>query len=294
MMTHIPVLLQQVLSALDVQVDQWYIDGTFGRGGHTAAILEKGGKVVAFDCDEEAIHFGEENFQKEIKEGRLQLIRENFDKLTQAGHDKDFYGVLFDFGVSSPQIDGSERGFSFQHPAELDMRMDSRLGVKAKDLLALLSEKQLSGIFTEFGGEHEAWKIAKAIVYARSQQPFETTTQLADFIASVKKEKRGRLHPATKVFQALRITVNQELSSIKDALPQAYELLVNNGQIVTISFHEGEDRIVKQMFREWEKMGKGTQPVKQVIVPTDTEIEENPRARSAKMRIFKKYEQHQN
>ncbi len=293
--THISVLLEEAVNGLQVQQDAWYIDGTFGRGGHTKKILELGGKVIAFDVDAEAISFGSETFAQEIAQGKLLLVRANFDRLEQevtelkAKHQiQDVQGILFDFGVSSPQIDQPERGFSFQHDVELDMRMDDRLGVKAKDLLALLSEKQLTEIFVEFGGEHEAYKIAKAIVARRQKTPITTTHQLADLIQHTKKERPSHLNPATKVFQALRIAVNSELDSIQQVLPQALKVLANQGYLVTISFHEGEDRIVKTSFRNWQKQGWGEQVNKDVIVPTESETTENPRSRSAKLRIFRK------
>jgi 16S rRNA (cytosine1402-N4)-methyltransferase len=285
--THITVLLTEAVEALQVKQDAWYVDGTFGRGGHTRQILQKGGQVIAFDMDAEAIAFGELEFAQEIAQGKLILIRSNFDEL--AKHvTTEVQGILFDFGVSSPQIDQPERGFSFQHDVELDMRMDDRLGVKAKDLLALLSEKQLTEIFVEFGGEHEAYKIAKAIVAKRQKQPITTTQQLATLIQETKKERHTHLNPATKVFQALRIAVNSELDSIQTVLPQALKLLASGGYLVTISFHEGEDRLVKTSFRNWQKQGWGEQVNKDVLIPSETEISQNPRSRSAKLRIFRK------
>lgn len=292
---HYSVLLEEAITALNVTPNKWYIDATFGRGGHTQKILELGGKVLAFDVDAEAITFGQSTFASEIAAGNLILIRANFDQLSQevkkiqSSHPEiEVMGVLADFGVSSPQIDQPERGFSFQFDTELDMRMDDRLGVKAKDLLAILSEKQLTEIFTEFGGEHEAYKIAKAVVAQRQKSPITTTRELTDLIQKTKKEKRGHLNPATKVFQALRIAVNSELDSIQTMLPQAWEVLAEQGFLVTISFHEGEDRIVKNVFKKWQAAGKGQQVNKDVIIPSEEEVLENSRSRSAKLRIFKK------
>src|SRR5260221_6069201 len=179
---HIPVLLAEVLEALDVQTGNWYIDGTFGRGGHTTEILKHGGKVIAFDVDQEAIAFGQEKFANEIAQGQLILLRENFDRLQQvigqlheANKIGEVQGALFDFGTSSDQLKDETRGFSFSGDADLDMRMDDRLGVKAKDLLAILPEKQLVQLFIELGGEHEAKSIARAIVNQRQQHPIQTT-----------------------------------------------------------------------------------------------------------------------
>ncbi len=285
--THISVLLNEAIDGLEIKSQAWYIDGTFGRGGHTRQILNKGGLVYAFDMDAEAISYGEQEFAQEIAQGKLILIRSNFDQL-EKHVTKEVQGILFDFGVSSPQIDQAERGFSFQYDVELDMRMDDRLGVKAKDLLALLPEKQLAEMFIEFGGEHEAFRIAKAIVTERKRNPITTTQQLATLIEKTKKEKRGHLNPATKVFQALRIAVNSELDSIQTVLPQALKLLANQGHLVVISFHEGEDRLVKTAFKNWQQQGLGEQVNKEVIIPSAEEVSQNSRSRSAKLRIFKK------
>ncbi len=292
---HIAVLLAEAIEALNVLPHQWYIDGTFGRGGHTGEVLKHKGKVIAFDIDHEAIAFGQQHFALEIAEGQLILVRENFDrlqqvieKLTQDQKIDHISGILFDFGTSSDQLKDDQRGFSFEGNAELDMRMDDRLGVKAKDLLAILPEKQLAQLFIEFGGEHEAKSIARAIVRQREQQPIQTTWELTDIISRAKREKRGHLHPATKVFQALRIAVNSELDVISVVLPQAYRVLKEEGRIVTISFHEGEDRIVKQQFKEWEKNGRGINLTKDIVVASQEEIDRNPRSRSAKLRVFQK------
>jgi 16S rRNA (cytosine1402-N4)-methyltransferase len=292
---HVAVLLEEAVSALHVEPGNWYIDGTFGRGGHTAAILQKGGKVIAFDVDAEAIQFGQEKFAQEIEQGNLILVRENFDKLNQvverlrAEKKVDaITGVLFDFGTSTNQLKNAERGFSFAGDGDLDMRMDDRLGVKAKDLLAVLSEKQLSDIFFLYGGEHEAKKIAKAIVEERKRKPLQTVFELRTLIERKKREKRGHLNPATKIFQALRIAVNDELTSIEQVLSQALAQVKSGGNIVTIGFHEGEDRLAKYAFKEWEKQNMGKMVNKDVILPSEGELLKNTRARSAKMRIFEK------
>lgn len=295
MPNHIPVLLLETISALEVKPDAWYIDATFGRGGHTNQILTAGGKVIAFDVDQDAIKFGQDQFSAQIQTGQLILIRDNFTQLEKVvkklqtenkiGH---IQGILFDFGTSSDQLKGDTRGFSFESDSELDMRMDDRLGVKAKDLLAILPEKQLAQLFIDFGGEHEARSVARAIVLERQKQPIQTTHELVTIITRTKHEKRSHLHPATKVFQALRIAVNSELDAIQAVLPQALQVLGVTGKIVTISFHEGEDRIVKQQFKDWEKNNLGINETKNIITASQTEINQNPRSRSAKLRIFKK------
>lgn len=288
---HESVMLEEAINGLDVKPDKWYIDGTFGRGGHTRAILKKGGKVIAFDVDHQAIEYGQQQLEKEIEQGSLILIRENFDhlqaeteKLKQQRKVDTISGVLFDFGTSVDQLLDKERGFSFDSDAELDMRMDDRLGVKAKDLLAVLPEKQLAELFLNEGGEKFAKPIAKKIVERRSQKPITTTKELANLVERV-KQRRGKLHPATKVFQALRIAVNTELSSIEQVLPQAFAVL-SEGNIVTISFHEGEDRLVKRFFKQQEE----EQQIKEHTLrqPSETEIIKNPRSRSARLRVAKK------
>lgn len=291
---HISVLKTEALEALQVKPQQWYVDATFGRGGHTTAILEQGGNVIGFDCDQEAISYGEEHFAQEIAEGRLILVNQNFDKLKETlekvkaeKNISGIAGILFDFGVSSPQIDTAERGFSFLHDGPLDMRMDKRLGVQAKDLLIVLPEKQLAELFWVYGGEEQSRRIAKMIVQQRTRKPFMTTTELANAISKV-KPRTGHLHPATKVFQALRMAVNSEVDSIETALPQSLEVVQPGGTIVTIGFHEGEDRVVKHLFQKWTDQQKGQYMDKKAVMPTDEEIAHNPRSRSAKLRVFVK------
>lgn len=286
---HTTVLLEEAVKELDVQPGRSYIDCTFGRGGHTAEILTHGGNVIALDWDEAAITAGQERFSKEIAEGKLQLIRESFSKLRQVAQNLKLTkvsGILFDFGTSTNQLMSADRGFSFQEDGDLDMRMDNRLGVKAKDILAIIPEKQLTNLFKEYGGEDDAWKIAKAI--KNSPEPITTSGQLAHLIERVKRVKFGKLHPATKVFQALRIAVNSELDEITQVMPQALQLLEAEGRIVTIAFHEGEDRIVKTTFKEWESQHLGEQLTQRPLVPSEEEVVKNPRSRSAKLRIFKK------
>ncbi|NCN87543.1 MAG: 16S rRNA (cytosine(1402)-N(4))-methyltransferase RsmH [Candidatus Pacebacteria bacterium] len=290
---HITVLLNEAVEGLNIKPGNWYVDATFGGGGHTDLILKNGGKVIAFDFDQNAIEMGRERFKREIDSEKLILVEENFTKLKEelnkikSLHNiKKIDGVLFDFGTSTDQLMNEKRGFSFSGEGELDMRMDQNLGVKAKDLLALLSEKQLTETFFQLGGETEAKKIAKAIVANRKQGLMINTNQdLATLIEKVKRS-RNRTHPATKVFQALRIVVNDELNNILDSLPQALEIVESGSRIVAISFHEGEDRIVKSTFKNWQETNQGTLVTNKPITPSDEAIKENPRCRSAKMRIF--------
>lgn len=294
-------MLKDAVQALQVQPGNWYIDGTFGRGGHAKRILESGGNVVAFDFDQEAITFGQQTFATEIEAGTLILVRENFshladtiDHLQKNNQVGPISGILFDFGTSTQQLTSQERGFSFEGEGPLDMRMDQRLGVMAKDLLAVIPEKQLAELFKIMGGEFDAKRIAKAI--KASKIPITTTRQLAELVSKVKGRHKGKLHPATKVFQALRIAVNTELDNITEMLPQALRLLEDGGTLVTIAFHEGEDKIVKHMFKSWESRNLGFIQSKKPETPSETEISTNIRARSAKMRVFIKgqYETHKN
>ena len=292
---HQPVLLAEVIELLRIKQGAWYVDATFGRGGHTEAILQQGGKVIALDVDQAAITYGQEYFAKQIQAQDLILFRENFDRLDQVAskfklkHQIDkISGILFDFGTSVDQLKDKQRGFSFESDSELDMRMDDRLGVKAKDLLAALSGRELSQMLWELGGEQKARAIAHAIINERAKQPITTTRQLADLVSKFYGGRKGKLHPATKVFQALRITVNSELDSIQVALPLAFALLTKGGRIVTIAFHEGEDRLVKHYFKKLISENVAAEVTKRALQPTEEEIANNPRSRSAKLRAIEK------
>lgn len=290
---HITVLLEEATKALLIKKGEWYVDATFGRGGHTKKILEAGGKVIAFDFDQEAIDFGSKAFVESITPGNLILVRENFSKISsiisslkEDGQINQISGILFDFGTSTQQLKSNERGFSFDGDGPLDMRMDDRLGVQAKDLLAIIPADQLANLFFELGGETDGKRIAREIKNSPTQ--ITTSKQLSELIVKVKGRQKNKLHPATKVFQALRIAVNTEIENISIALPQALDILAKNGRVVTIAFHEGEDREVKRTFKLWEEKNIGTNLTRKPITPTDGEIEINQRSRSAKMRIFEK------
>ena len=291
---HIPVLIEEALQLLSLQKGSWYIDATFGRGGHTHKMLEQGARVIAFDWDKEAIEYGTTTFASELAAGTLILIHESFARIRTAlevqqqksGTPLSIAGILFDFGTSTQQLTSAERGFSFEGEGDLDMRMDTRLGVTAKDILALIPEKQLAELFQDFGGEDEAKAIAKAIKH--SPTPLTTTKQLATLVSSVKRRTHAGIHPATKVFQALRIVVNSELDEIREALPEALSILAPNGRLVAISFHDGEDRIVKQHCKQWEQSNLAEVLTKKPLQPTETEVLHNKRARSAKLRAVRK------
>ena len=297
---HVPVLLAEVLAAAKVQPGQRWIDGTFGRGGHSRALLEKGALVLGLDQDGEAAGAARalearwtENFrwkQRNFKELKTCCREQGWDKVN---------GILLDLGVSSPQLETPERGFSFRAEGPLDMRMDRRGGPTAADLVNELSESELTKLFYEQGGEREARRVVRALLARRRVAPFRTTTDLATVVAETLPHRRaGGIHPATKVFQALRITVNREEEALLAALPQALEIMQTGAVLAVISFHSGEDRVVKQFMRErgseWLETPKhpNTVPnphhhlrdVKRYL-PTEEEIQKNPRSRSARLRV---------
>lgn len=287
-------MTSDVIRQLQVLDGKWYVDATFGQGGHTQAILQKHGNVIAFDFDTQAITSGQEKFSKYINDHRLILVRENFNqlarevqKIQKEQNITEIDGVVFDLGTSTEQLMAEGRGFSFDGDGPLDMRLDERLGVSAADLLAVLSEKDLIYMFQEFGGEREAKSIARTIVDQRKLNAITTTKQLSDLVSRVKREKT-KLHPATKVFQALRIVVNDEIANVESSLPQALEVVKAGGRIVTIAFHQGEDKVSKTFFRQWEAENNGKSVFKKPLVPSELEIKNNPRSRSAKMRVFEK------
>jgi len=297
---HQAVLVKEVIEALDPQKDHYYIDATFGRGGHSREILKKGGRVIAFDFDQQSIERAKELFSKEIDSQQLILLRENFNKMKSSlsnlkkSLNLEISGILFDFGTSTDQLMSKDRGFSFEaHDEILDMRMDDRLGVKACDLLKLLDEKQLGKMLFEYGGENDARAIAKKVVALRKKNPnsLDKVGTLVDIIEEVKgRGQRQKLHAATKTFQALRIIVNDELTNIEEALPMALEILRESKaidkKIVSIAFHEGEDRLVKTFFKDIEAKNLGKIINKKPIQASEQEIIENPRSRSAKLRVL--------
>ncbi len=297
---HQAVLLQEALDLLAVKKGQHYLDATFGRGGHSQAILNQGGLVIGLDFDQEAIQQAQENFRQEIAQKKLILIQENFKELSavlenlQKTENIELAGILFDFGTSSEQLTSGERGFSFNADpkATLDMRMNQDLGVSAADLLVVLSEKQLASVLFEFGGERHSRQIAKAVARVKKEAPnsLQYVGTLLSIVEQVKGERAGKLHPATKTFQALRIAVNDELNNIQKALPAAFTSLqaspAIDKRLVCISFHEGEDRLVKTFFREQANQNLAKLLTKKAIVPSCEELKINPRARSAKLRAL--------
>jgi len=285
---HQSVLLDEAVTMLGVVPGGLYLDGTFGLGGHTKEILIRSapdGRVIAFDWDEEAIARGLENV--EPFRNRLSVIRRNFAEiesgLKEAGHEV-VNGILIDIGLSSLQLDEGKRGFSFRIDEPLDMRMDQRREITAGAILAGATEKELADIFYYYGEEKQARRIAGRIVEERKKNKITNTAQLADLVARAipRKFHPPRIHVATKVFQALRIAVNDELANLAGILEKVANHLTPGGRICVISFHSLEDRIVKRTFAELEQM---TVLTKKPIVPQEAEIIKNPRSRSARLRV---------
>ncbi len=279
---HIPVLTKELITGLNIIPGGRYLDATLGRGGHSRLILQTAPdiKLTAIDRDEDAIQESSVNlapYAQQINYWQGNFADYNPDSLL-------FDGIIADLGVSSAQLDVPERGFSFRHEAKLDMRMDQSQSLTAAEIINHWQEKPLADLFYQYGEERKSRRIARRIVEKR---PFQTTTELAEAIAHTvpKKYRYGRIHPATRVFQALRIAVNQELQSLETFIAEAPGWLKPQGRIGIISFHSLEDRIVKHHFRDSSQLQVLT---KKPIIPQEQEIKENPRSRSAKLRFAQK------
>jgi 16S rRNA (cytosine1402-N4)-methyltransferase len=298
---HIPVMRDAVLAGLALKPDGRYLDGTFGRGGHARAILERlgaDGRLLLMDRDPEAIACATREFGADP---RVAIRHANFSEMddwedTRAGLD----GILLDLGVSSPQLDDAGRGFSFQSDAPLDMRMDPTTGESAAAFLARAGEREIADVLFRFGEERMSRRIARAIVARRDEAPLATTRELAELVERA-LGRRDRKHPATRTFQALRLQVNDELGSLERALPAAATALKPGGRLAVISFHSLEDRIVKQFIRgpQPRPVRRGLPPppmatrpplraVGRKLVADPAEVARNPRARSAVLRISEK------
>jgi 16S rRNA (cytosine1402-N4)-methyltransferase len=301
--SHVPVLLEEAVAALDVREGKTYVDATFGRGGHSKAILARvgvRGRLFALDQDPAALSGGA------LEDPRLELIHARFSQMRQVLAERGVErvaGVLLDLGVSSPQLDEPARGFSFLRDGPLDMRMDPSRGESAAGWLARAEENDIREVIRAYGEERFAKSIAAAIVAARRREPVRTTRQLAEIVGGAVRTREPGQHPATRTFQALRIHVNQELEELQVALPQAAALLEPGGRLAVISFHSLEDRIVKGFIRERstaDRFPRGV-PVRaselpppelraigRAVKPTEAEIRRNPRARSAVLRVAQK------
>jgi len=298
---HISVLLDEALELLAPSAGGFYVDGTFGRGGHTERLLQAvgaTGSVLALDRDPAAIAAGRQRFHGE---SRLELVQADFAQLARVvaehGRGRAVRGVLLDLGVSSPQLDDPARGFSFSKDGPLDMRMDPAAGESAADFIARADERELFRVIAEYGEERHARRIARAIVTLRLQAPIVTTAALAALVQRVVRSHDGK-HPATRTFQALRIQVNDELGQLRRVLDAAYEVLAIGGRLVVISFHSLEDRIVKQFLRSKSSVDPvyaGLPQIPPDALPRmreigrkrragELELARNPRARSAILR----------
>ncbi len=286
-MRHKSVLLNETIFVINPKSGGVYVDMTLGAGGHTRKLLEKSspdGVVIAFDKDESAIEYANETLKREFKD-RLILIHDNYancsDRVKEAGFE-EVDGILMDLGLSSDQIKAKERGFSFLTDGPLDMRMDKRKSLTAEKIVNSWDENEIANILRIYGEERFAGRIARNIVKKR---PISSTKELANLVEScLPKNLYKKIHPATRVFQALRIVVNDEMESLQKGLTDAVGLLKPKGTICVISFHSLEDRIVKNVFRDFKQSGKLRLVNKKPIRPTKMEIDENRMARSAKLR----------
>lgn len=300
---HHPVLLEEALEALNIEENGIYIDGTFGRGGHAREILNRlgqNGQLIAIDKDSEAVRNAREQFKTDP---RFSIERGSFAMLEQLVDHRGLLnkvnGLLLDLGVSSPQLDDPQRGFSFLKEGPLDMRMDTESGVSAKEWLATASEDEISRVLKTFGEERFHRRIARAITGTREESPIQTTNQLAEIVFKAIPRHEKHKHPATRTFQAIRIFINHELEDVSRCLQQVINVLAVGGRMVVISFHSLEDRIVKRFIRDQsrgkpfppdlpvraEELQCKLKPIGKAIRPGKEEIARNPRARSAVMRI---------
>lgn len=306
MAKHQSVLLHESIKGLAIKPDGIYFDGTFGRGGHSQEILNQlndTGRLFAIDKDPDAIQYAKDHFGLDK---RFQIFHGSFARIEefaiQAGVSGTVNGVLLDLGVSSPQLDNPERGFSFMQQGPLDMRMDVTQSISAANFVNEAEVDELASVFRLYGEERFAGRIARAIVEARKGTPITTTLQLAEIVKEANPKWEKHKHPATRVFQAIRIHVNQELTDLSSCLEQSLKILAPGGRLAVISFHSLEDRIVKQFMRNkeqgerpppevpvrYEEMKTNFKKVGKAIKPQDNEIKDNVRARSAVLRIGEK------
>lgn len=298
---HVPVLAQEAVAALAIKADGIYVDGTFGRGGHSRLILSRlseRGRLIALDRDPAAIEAG-----RELTDARLTLVRSPFSALSDALDDlgvTQVDGILLDVGVSSPQLDEAGRGFSFRLNGPLDMRMDPDAGLSAADWIARAEVNEMAEVIKRYGEERFARQIAHAIAAVREKSPITTTGQLAQVVADAVRKREPGQHPATRTFQAIRIYLNRELEELESVLPVCVQRLKPGGRLAVISFHSLEDRIVKRFMRDEETgpeiprhlpiraadmQGGRLRRVGKAVHASETELEENPRARSAVLRV---------
>lgn len=300
---HYPVLLQESIKLLDIKANGTYIDGTFGRGGHSQVILSKlsaTGKLIAFDKDMEAVNYAK---AQHLEDSRFTIIHDSFANAKEQlaiANIQSIDGILLDLGVSSPQLDTPMRGFSFKFDTQLDMRMDNTQGVTARQWLNTASEEQIAHILFTYGEEKQSRKIAKAIIAKRQQNNITSSKELVDIITSIVPFSKNKTHPATQSFQAIRIFINKELEDLDNAIMTLPHLLNSSGRLVVISFHSLEDRIVKQRFNSLTKptpVPRWSQElpsevefklIAKKVKASLVEVQQNPRSRSAVMRAIER------
>ncbi len=303
---HVPVLLDETLTALNIRPKGLYIDGTFGRGGHARAILERlssKGQILGLDKDPEAFMEGQ---SLAVKDERFTIEQCSFATLSNVVQTRSWQGkvdgILLDIGVSSPQLDIAERGFSFRKDGPLDMRMNPDEGISAADWLAHASMDEITTVIKTFGEERFGKRIARAIVETREDSPLRTTKQLADLVDKASPFREKNKHPATRTFQAIRIYINNELDDLSVALQQAIDVMAIGGRLTVISFHSLEDRIVKRFFRDQAKgdnlpahfpitadqLNPSIKLIGKAIKAGEQELADNPRSRSAVLRVVEK------
>ena len=291
MQYHEPVLLKETTENLNVKAGGRYIDATLGDGGHTLEILKRGGHVLGIDVNENSLKRAEFRIEEAGLSESFKGILGNFKNIEEIGKENGFEkvnGIVYDLGYSSYELEESGLGLSFQADEPLDMRLSKSLGVTAADLLNSLNGKDIANLIYEYSGERLSGRIAREIVKARSLKRIQTTKDLVEIINSVSSPgyERGRINPATRTFQALRIAVNDEIENLKKSLPQAARLLLPGSVIVLITFHSLEDKVAKEFGRR--ARPSITEVYKKPLRPSKEEIEKNPRSRSAKLRVFKK------
>ncbi|MFW2403536.1 MAG: 16S rRNA (cytosine(1402)-N(4))-methyltransferase RsmH [Gammaproteobacteria bacterium] len=300
---HVPVLLEETMEQLGIRSNGIYVDGTFGRGGHARAMLERlgpEGRLLAIDRDPEAVSAGEalagDDERFEIERGNFTELRGLLEKRGWMGK---VDGILLDVGVSSPQLDDARRGFSFRDDGPLDMRMDPSAGQSARDFVNSATEEQIRTVLHRYGEERAAPRIARAICARRQERPIDTTADLAGVVESVLRRKPGAKHPATKTFQAIRIHVNDELEALRSGLSQSVDALTPGGRLCVISFHSLEDRIAKRFLRDNSRVDPALSRLPEIppaarprlrlpskaIRAGEPELQTNPRARSATLRV---------
>ena len=295
---HVSVLLEESVSALAIKPDGTYLDGTFGRGGHSRSILSSlspSGRLIAFDKDPQA----ESSAAQFSEDPRFEFVPASFAAISSRVKKAQLDGILLDLGVSSPQLDDAERGFGFSDDGPLDMRMDTRAGITAAEWLATASETDIADVIKTYGEERFSKRMASAIVRSRAEMPITRTKQLATIVAEANPKWEPNKHPATRAFQAIRIFINRELEDLEVALGDMVETLSEGGRLVVISFHSLEDRIVKRFMRDQARgrqlpkyvpvidsdAGKTLNLVGKAVKPSSAEVRRNPRSRSAIMRV---------